>query len=108
MVQEKVWCRNLLCKGSPFKEEINRTISLDKQMDKIRCPHCGKIGAMLEKQTLDAKEIINQIAAWNNIILYKKAFKLINYKKLPKTIEEQSVAIGKQRRIKITKPIVRK
>lgn len=105
---EKIWCKNLLCKGAPYAAEINRNMPLDLQLKNEKCPHCGQIGAMPEKSVLGTREIINQIASWSNILLYKKAFKVINYKKLPKTMEQQRTAIRKQNRIKITKPIVRK
>ena len=108
MVETKVWCKNILCKGTPFKAEIIKNLDLKKQFKKIRCPHCGKIGVMQEDDFLSTEDILKQIASWSNAVLYKKAFKSINYKKLPDTIIKQKMRNRSEKRIKITKPIIRR
>lgn len=99
-----VQCRNLLCKARPFEAYIDDNDQISS-LKKIVCPVCGNIGAMYEKNVLSTKEIIRQIDSWSNKVLYRKAFKLINYKKLPATIEQQSVKFKKESKQRI--PIVR-
>ena len=105
MTEVKVWCTNLLCKGKPFKAEINET-SADKQFGEITCIHCGNIGVMPYPHVLNTDEMLSQIIYWRNVVLYKKAFKTINYKKMPKNMEQQKMMVKIKAKNK-TKPIMR-
>ena len=98
-MNEKVICTNLLCKGTAFIAEVD--INNPSTLQKITCPHCGNIGVMLTYHVLNSDEIVRQIKTWENKVLYKNAFKAINYKKLPKTIEQQSIRSER----KTTKPV---
>jgi len=81
----KVVCRNIVCKAKPFTIEYDQTTDLNK----IKCLECGHVGVMWPDEFVTAEEIVQQISEWRNKVLYKNAFKYINYKKLPKTISQQ-------------------
>lgn len=89
MPTEKVWCKNLLCRSKPFKLDLVATQPIEKQLKIGSCKHCGNVGLMLEKDKLTKDEIMDQVNRWGEVVLYKKAFKVINYKKLPNSITKQ-------------------
>ena len=85
----RVRCTNLLCLGPAFRAEFDKKDPRIATLRNIVCPHCGNVGAMKEDTVLSGDEIIRQITKWRVMILYRDAFKAINYKKLPVTMEEQ-------------------
>jgi hypothetical protein len=86
----KVLCKNILCKGKPF--EIEDT----EDLKNVTCPHCGNIGVMPDYHVVGSDEIIRQVTAWKDKVLYRDAFKVINYKKLPANMDQQSIAVPKR------------
>jgi hypothetical protein len=84
-----VRCTNLLCLGPPFRAEFDKRDRNLATLKNIVCPHCGNVGAMSEDAVLSGDEILRQMAVWRAIVLYRDAFKAINYKKLPVTMEQQ-------------------
>jgi hypothetical protein len=91
----KAICRNILCKGKPFEIEFSGN---KKELNDIQCPHCNHIGVMFENQIANSDEIMRQVLSWRLRVLYRDAFKVINYKKLPATMEQQSVSETKEMR----------
>ena len=84
-----VRCTNLLCLGPPFRAEFDKKDPSLATLKNIICPHCGNIGAMNENAVLSGDEILRQITKWRPVVLYRDAFRAINYKKLPVTMEQQ-------------------
>lgn len=105
MIEAKVWCTNLLCRGRQFNADITEKEQLDKQLKEIICIHCGNVGVMPYPHVLNTDEMLRQILAWRNVVLYKNAFKTINYRKMPKNMEQQKIVVTKKE--KATKPIKR-
>jgi hypothetical protein len=44
---------------------------------------------MGEDMVLSGDEILRQVERWRPVVLYRNAFRAINYKKLPVTMEQQ-------------------
>jgi len=96
----KVVCTNLLCNAKPYitdKKDIRRAV----------CPHCGNVGAMPFGTVLSTDEILRQIKNWNDKVLFREAFKHVNYDKLPRSIEQQTKTIHEKKIKKKTKPVRR-
>ena len=100
----KATCRNILCKGKPFEIEYGGN---KKELNEIQCPHCNHIGVMPENHIVNSDEIMRQVISWKNKVLYKDAFKVINYKKLPANMDQQLISEPKEMRQTsgLTKPI---
>jgi len=74
---------NLLCDGEiPFTgiEQLNR----------VRCKKCG-YRMMLDWHVLKTKEALKQIESWKNKILYRDAFKKMDFNKLPTNMSIQTM-----------------
>lgn len=84
----KVICRNILCNGKPFEMEYSGN---KKEFNEIQCPHCNHIGVMPDHHVVNSDEIIRQVASWKAKVLFRDAFKVINYKKLPANMDQQLV-----------------
>ena len=91
----KVQCKNLLCKAKPFEVSFGSGDPI-QIMKKIKCAKCGNMGVMYANHVLNTEELLRQIESWRHKVPYKKAFKLINYNKLPVSIEQQMVGINKK------------
>jgi hypothetical protein len=91
MAQEKAYCKNLLCKMKPYTIQIADGIDIRNKLATIKCKHCNYIGMMLDKETLTKAEVVEQVKRWGDVVLYKKAFKAINYKKLPNSMNKQKI-----------------
>ena len=85
----RVRCTNLLCLGPAFRAMYDKRDPGLKTLTTIICPYCGNTGAMKEDSVLSGDEILRQITSWRGKVLYRDAFKSINYKKLPVTMEQQ-------------------
>ena len=88
----RVTCRNVLCKGKPFEAMYSGDIN---ELNDVQCPHCGHVGAMPEFHVVNSDELLKQMVSWKKKVLYKEAFKAINYKKLPSNMEQQMVTVQK-------------
>jgi hypothetical protein len=84
-----VRCTNLLCLGPPFRAEFDKKDPKLATLKTVVCPHCGNVGAMGEDMVLSGDEILRQVECWRGKVLYRDAFRAINYKKLPVTILQQ-------------------
>jgi hypothetical protein len=80
------WCRNLLCHRRPSFFKIGY---FDKNCNKIRCPDCGFVGYMPAYHVVNFDTMIEQIVSWRDILLYRECFRLINFDKLPGTLQIQ-------------------
>lgn len=83
----KVWCKNLFCHNMPIY--INKDF-IEEYKEK-RCPYCGHIGFMPDYHILKTGEVIKQIMKLTEKrVLFREAFRVINFDKLPRSIEQQT------------------
>jgi hypothetical protein len=45
---------------------------------------------------LNTDEILKQILSWRTVVLYKDAFKAINYRKMPRNMHQQNITLFKK------------
>jgi len=84
----KVRCKNLFC--SAMGQYVDEKKFIEKEgMNKMICKSCGHAGFMPENHVLQCKEILRQIEEKKEKILWKDLFKMVNYNKMPRSVDQQ-------------------
>ena len=89
----KVICKSMFC--SAMKQHVDeQKFKENKGEYKMECPTCKHKGFMPEHHVLNLDEIIDQIIMTSREALLKDMFKRINYEKLPRSLEQQTMDTG--------------
>ena len=83
-----VCCQNLLCHRRPTLVDEK---DFEKTCKTMKCPDCGWVGFMPSYHVLKTDQIIEQIKSWRETRLFRECFRLINFEKLPGTLQIQGL-----------------